>query len=397
MAAANNILVVDDDGVVGLLVSNMARSIGFHCIVTKDAANCHKLVTADTAVIVLDLIMPGMDGIEVLRLLGEQKCRARIVLMSGMDKRVIETAKKLARTLGLVVVGHLQKPFGVEELRAALGDIAPVESLLIAQEKPKLDYPDAELARAFAQAEFVNYYQPQISLKTGLVTGVEVLSRWLNPRRGVIVPDHFIARAESMGFIDALCWSTAEMALADVNQFQDKLGIQPRLSLNASIHTLRDLKFPDMFMALLDHHRFPAGNIVIEITETGLIRELAHTLDVLARLRMKTIQLSIDDFGTGYAMMQQLQNIPATELKIDMSLIQNMQASESDRIMVEKTIEMGHGLGMEIMAEGVTTNEQIKLLQRMGCDGAQGFLFSPALPPAELVQWMHEVGAARLV
>lgn len=397
MAAANNILVVDDDGVVGTLVSNMARSIGFHCIVTKDAANCHKLVTADTAVIILDLIMPGMDGIEVLRLLGEQKCRARIVLMSGMDKRVIETAKKLARTLGLVVVGHLQKPFGVEELRAALGDIAPVESPMVAQEKPKLDYPDAELARAFAQAEFVNYYQPQISLKTGMVTGVEVLSRWLNPRRGVIVPDHFIARAESMGFIDALFWSTAEMALADVNQFRDRLGMQSRLSLNASIYTLRDLKFPDTFMALLDQHGFPAGNIVIEITETGLIRELAHTLDVLTRLRMKTIQLSIDDFGTGYAMMQQLQNIPATELKIDMSLIQNMQASESDRIMVEKTIEMGHGLGMEIMAEGVTSKEQIKLLQRMGCDGAQGFLFSHPLPPAELAQWLHGIGAAGLV
>ena len=397
MAAANNILVVDDDGVVGSLVSTMARSIGFQCIVTKDAANCHKLVTADTAVIILDLIMPGMDGIEVLRLLGEQKCRARIVLMSGMDKRVIETAKKLARTLGLVVVGYLQKPFGVEELRTALGDIAPDESLLVAHEKPKLDFPDAELARAFAQAEFVNYYQPQISLKTGMVIGVEVLSRWFNPRRGVILPEHFIARAESMGFIDALCWSTAEMALADVHQFRDKLGAQTRISLNASIHTLRDLKFPDMFMALLDQHRFPAESIVIEITETGLIRELARTLDVLTRLRMKSIQLSIDDFGAGYAMMQQLQNVPATELKLDMSLVQNMHASHTDRIMVEKTIEMGHELGMEVMAEGVTTKEQVTLLQGMGCDGAQGFLFSPALPLAGLVKWLQGAGAARLI
>ncbi|MGA8041914.1 MAG: EAL domain-containing response regulator [Terracidiphilus sp.] len=396
MTAANHILVVDDDGVVGSLVSAMARSMGLHCVVTKDAATCHKLVTPETAVILLDLVMPDMDGIEVLRLLGEQKCKARIVLMSGMDKRVIETANKLARTLGLAVIGYLQKPFGIEDLQATLREIAPAERSIQPKEKQAFEFTDAELLKAFERSEFINYYQPQVSLKTGMMTGVEVLSRWVHPQRGIILPDHFIARAEAMGLIDKLCWITVEMALTDAKQFRGKHGLEPRLSLNASVYTLRDLKFPDTFMAMLVRHGFPAGKIVIEVTETGLIRELAHTLDVLTRLRMKSIQLSIDDFGAGFAMMQQLQNIPATELKVDMSLVQDMHASESNRVMVEKTIEMGHELGMEVIAEGVTKTEQVELLKGMGCDAAQGFLFSQPLPVDELVKWLKKAGARPL-
>jgi EAL domain-containing protein (putative c-di-GMP-specific phosphodiesterase class I) len=112
-------------------------------------------------------------------------------------------------------------------------------------------------------------------------------------------------------------------------------------------------------------------------------------LDILTRLRLKQVKLSIDDFGTGYAMMQQLRNIPATELKIDQSFVQNMQNSGRDRIVVRKTIEMGHELGMHVIAEGVETEEQLDLLRHDGCDSVQGFLFSRPLPPEELVVWLE--------
>ena len=123
--------------------------------------------------------------------------------------------------------------------------------------------------------------------------------------------------------------------------------------------------------------------------ETGLIEELGRTLDILARLRLKDVKLSIDDFGTGYATMQQLKNIPATELKVDKSFVQNLQGSDQDRILVRKTIEMGHELGMRVIAEGVETPEQLEILRLYDCDGAQGYLFSRALPPAELVSWLE--------
>lgn len=397
MKSADKVLIIDDDEIVGALVSTAARGMGLECITVRESAEFFNLAVIDSGatLILLDLVMPGMDGIEVLRLLGERHCKSRIVLMSGMNKRVIETATKLARSLGLSVVGCLQKPFSLEELKDILGTIPVAETQVTAIEGPPIPIPDEQLHDAFDRGEFVNYYQPQISIATGEVTGVEALSRWLHPRRGLLLPVHFISHAESLGLMDRLYWITAELAMAEVPQFTARNGILPRLSLNASVYTLRDLQFPDTFMKLARKHDFPTEKIAIEITETGLINELSHTLDVLTRLRMKQVQLSIDDFGTGYAMMQQLQNIPATELKIDRSLVQNMHANDSDRVMVEKVIEMGHELDMEVIAEGVMTRDQLDLLRAMGCDGAQGFFFSHPIPATEMTAWLAAYSPAQ--
>jgi EAL domain-containing protein (putative c-di-GMP-specific phosphodiesterase class I) len=130
-------------------------------------------------------------------------------------------------------------------------------------------------------------------------------------------------------------------------------------------------------------------DVTIEITETGLIRELARTLDTLTRLRMKGVKLSIDDFGTGYAMMRQFKTIPATELKIDKSFVQELTSNSRDRIMVQKTIEMGHEFGIQVVAEGVETQGQLNLLRSYGCDCAQGYLFSRPIPAVEMANWLR--------
>jgi EAL domain-containing protein (putative c-di-GMP-specific phosphodiesterase class I) len=315
--------------------------------------------------------MPEMDGIEILRLLGEKQCKARIVLMSGINIRVIETAKKLAQTLGLTVVGHLQKPFPLSQLKDVLGTNLSPEPPKLHKDDPQLAIPDEDLRLAFERNEFVIYYQPQINIATGCVTGVEALSRWQHPELGLVYPDNFISRIEDLGLMDKFCWITAERALHEVKQFVGPDGFLPRLAINVSVSSLRDLKFPDIFMSLAKKHDFPAERIV------------------LARLRMRNFQLSIDDFGTGYSMMKQLQNVPAIELKIDKTFVQHMHGNHSDMVMVEKIIEMGHELDMEVIAEGVETEEQYNLLRKQGCDGVQGFLFARALPPAEMVQWLE--------
>jgi EAL domain-containing protein (putative c-di-GMP-specific phosphodiesterase class I)/CheY-like chemotaxis protein len=388
MTTADRILVIDDDKVVCHLVSASAEAMGLHCVTTREPATVAELVTPETTLILLDLMMPDMDGIEVLRLLGEQRCKARIVLMSGMNKRVIETAEKLAHTLGLSVVGHLQKPFPLAELKLVLGANLAPENLEVTKDRSNRTFTDEQLQRAFERDEFLIHYQPQVSIATGDVTGVEALSRWQHPELGLILPDDFIARVESLDLMDKLCWVTADRGLAEVKQFAAMDGKLLRISLNATVRTLADLRFPDTLMDLAKKHNFPAEKIVVEITETGLINELSRTLDVLTRLRMKRIQLSIDDFGSGYAMMRQLQNVPATELKIDKSLVQHMHVNDSDRVMVEKIIEMGHELDMEVIAEGVMTREQFGVLRQKGCDGAQGYLFSPPLPAEKLMEWL---------
>lgn len=395
MLQTDNIVLIDDDRVVGEIVSGLASSMGLQCAVTRTPDEFFKHISPETGVILLDLVMPEMDGIEILRLLGERNCKARIILMSGINIRVIETAKKLAQSLGLNVVGHLQKPFPIPLLQQMLTvNLAP-DKPAVFEAEPQLEIPDTDIYRAFERKEFVLYYQPQINIATGIVTGVEALSRWNHPELGLVFPDNFISRIETLGLMDNFCWATAERALNEVKQFSAVNGHLPRLAINVSVSSLRDLKFPDIFMNLARKYDFPAERIVLEITESGLM-EFSLALDVLTRLRMRNFQLSIDDFGTGYSMMKQLQNVPAIELKIDKTFVMHMDSNHADLVMVEKIIEMGHDLEMEVIAEGVETDEQLEMLRARGCDGVQGYFFSRALPPAELLTWLQSYRAQKL-
>jgi len=393
MTSIRRILVIDDDDDICELISATAESMGLHCIATTEAAVFLDALTPDTALIMLDLVMPEMDGIELLRILGQQQCKVGIILVSGIGKRIMETARELALAHGLSVVGHLEKPFELEDLEAILKINTQPAAPLVSRPRTKLVIEDTELYNAVERNQFILYYQPQIDIPTGRVAGLEALVRWQHPERGLIFPDDFIPRLEGLGLIDRLGWIVANRGLSEVSKFKDKDGVTPMLSMNVSVTSLHDLKFPDTMAALIAKHGVSPKKVILEITESGLIKELTHTLDVLTRLRLKQVQLSIDDFGTGYSMMQQLQNIPATELKIDKSFVQNMHGRDSDRVMVQKTIEIGHELGMKVIAEGVETSEQLAFLHSNGCDLAQGYLYSRPLPVPELLVWLESYRA----
>lgn len=396
MTKSANILVIDDEADVGEFICAAAAGLGLQCVATTDVVEIRELYTPHTTLILLDLMMPEVDGIEVLRLLSGLKCEARIVLMSGISKRLLETAEKLGQALGLSVAGHLVKPFRLAELEEALKNHATHHGSAPVKQNHHIAIPDERLRSAMDNHEFVLHYQPQIDIATGKVFGIEALARWQHPEEGLIYPDDFIGRAEAIGIIDELGWMVADRGLSEFKQFADGNHDLPRLAVNVSVHSLRDLDFPDTFLSLMKKHGVPAENVILEITESGLIDQLSRSLDVLTRLRLKNVQLSIDDFGTGYAMMQQLVNIPATELKIDRIFIMNMKANGSDRVMVQKTIEMGHDLGMAVMAEGVETEEQLDFLRLKGCDSAQGYFFSHALPADEMTGWLDAYRSGRL-
>jgi EAL domain-containing protein (putative c-di-GMP-specific phosphodiesterase class I) len=305
--------------------------------------------------------------------------------MSGMSKRVLETAEALTRTLGLTIVGHLAKPFSISELEAIIVRSAepdfPPEA-----EVEEVSFKVDELWGAIEREEFVLHYQPQIQIATNQLVGIEALVRWQHPNHGLIYPNDFIEYAEEFDLIDPLTWIVIKRGLSEMGSLKDRTGSPITLSINLSVLSLRDLAFPDKFILIAGDHGVAPENVMFEVTESGLIRELSRTLDVLTRLRMKKVKLSIDDFGTGYSMMQQLGHIPANQLKIDKSFVMNLQI-DSDRIMVEKTIEIGHELAMTVVAEGVETREQLDFLRKRNCDVAQGYLFTKPLPKSEFLTW----------
>ena len=380
-----HMLVVDDEPDVGEFIAEVARMAGYRCTCTSHPEQFVDHLEPDVSLIMLDLVMPGTDGIELLRILAERECAASVILMSGYDRRVLGTAEELARTLGLRVLGQLQKPIRLATLEDLLAQ--SLASGAGARGKPESSeaISERDLRCAVDEDQFVLHYQTQVDMAHGDVIGMEALVRWQHPQRGLILPDHFIGLAENLGLIDALGWMVMRKGMADLHRFA---GVRPdlTLSLNVSAFSLHDLDMPDRVISLVREHVVQPSSIVLEITESGLARELAKAMDILTRLRVKRVQLAIDDFGTGYSMMQQLRRVPATEIKVDMGFVQAMLRDESARVVVEKTIELGHELGMRVVAEGVETAAQLSFLREAGCDVVQGYLYSRPVPADVLIR-----------
>ncbi|MGE3539131.1 MAG: EAL domain-containing protein [Candidatus Tectimicrobiota bacterium] len=392
-----HLLIVDDDPDIGEFIADVAEAVGYRSTLATDTAQFNQALGAGIALIMLDLVMPETDGVELLRTLGQHRYDGRIVLMSGYDKRVLETAEELARALGLQVLRYFHKPIRLAELRNFLQHHLADHGHRVGTKRAVQAVSTEELQRAIHEDQFLLHYQPQLDIVSGAVVGCEALVRWQHPERGLLYPDAFIGLAESRGLIDALGWLVMQRGLRDFAAFTLRAPTLT-LSLNVSAHSLSDLTLPDRLLALTEASQVSPGCIVLEITESALLQELAKALDVLARLRMKQFKLSIDDFGTAYATMQQLRRVPATELKIDRPFVHDVLTDPRACLIVQKTIELGHGLGMHVVAEGVETPQHLNLLTTYACDIAQGYLFSRPLAVPELLAWLgqREAGQAEV-
>jgi EAL domain-containing protein (putative c-di-GMP-specific phosphodiesterase class I) len=249
---------------------------------------------------------------------------------------------------------------------------------------------DPEALRAgIDRGEIVVHYQPQIAVHTGEVHGVEALARWNHPTLGLVHPDHFIPMAEEHGLIHQLTLQVMNEAMLQTAMWNAQ-GMDLPIAINLS-PLLLDL--PDLLQeisGLQQCYDLRAERVVLEITETSLLRELSVALAVLTRLRLRGFGLSLDDYGTGFSSMQQLARIPFTELKIDRSFVHGVHERESVQVMLRSALEMAKRLGLNTVAEGVESVEDLWLLQEYGCNFVQGWLMGKAMPAAELAEWSRE-------
>lgn len=251
----------------------------------------------------------------------------------------------------------------------------------------------SDLSHALREGGLSLVYQPKVNLRTGELAGVEALSRWTHPLKGAISPADFIPIAESTELIHPLTRHVLREVCLQSRRWLDA-GYRVPVSANISTNNLMDATFVEMIRSLLAAHQVPPALIELEVTESALMRNPDTALRRLAELRELGLKLSIDDFGAGYASLSYLKKLPTNCLKIDNSFILNLAADEADKRIVRSTIELAHGFGMQVVAEGVENKEIADLLRAKGCDIAQGYYFSRPLPAAELeAKWLAPAGA----
>ena len=248
-----------------------------------------------------------------------------------------------------------------------------------------------ELRRAMDEAELVLHYQPKIDVRTGAAAGFEALARWHHPERGLLSPDEFIPLAERSNLLRQVTLYLIDSALRQCREWHDK-GYRVSVAVNLSMQNLLDLRLPTDIGQLLESWQLPKGSLELEVTESTIMADHRRAQTILARLSKMGVRIAIDDFGTGYSSLAYLQDLAVTAIKIDKSFVMTMDADESKATIVESTIELGHNLDLEVVAEGVESIEAYERLADLGCDYAQGFFLSRPLSPDRAAIWLDAFG-----
>lgn len=385
----NRALIIDDDPRICRIIKRMAKDLGIECS-TIDNPELFEATHLDFKpnVIFMDLQMPKMDGVELLRKLVELRSSAAIILVSGMDKSVIETTEELGKSLGLNMAGILQKPIDVDEMSSML--LTQFETVSAPPAHKDTEVTKEELAQAIERKELLVHYQPQVNLKSGKVLGFEALVRWQHPVHGLLFPDVFIPLAEQHeDLIGALTFSVLDSIFED-KMLSGELTSDLTVSVNLSAMMLSDLSLPDRVAKLFSDHNMETERLMLEVTESGAMKDPSLTMDILTRLRLKNIKLSLDDFGTGFSSMVQLYRLPFTEIKVDKSFVMVAMDNKEAAAIARITIELGHSLGLEVVAEGIEDKKTYDWLKDIGCDIGQGYFISRLVAAEHFITWLQD-------
>jgi len=399
------LLILDDDPLVGCTIQFIAEDVGLETRFTSTPEDFFEILESwKPTHIALDLIMPAMDGVEVMKHLAREACGARLIITSGVGSRVLDAAGRSAAERGLDILGVLSKPFSAGDLRRLLLTEAP-RSTPPPRPTPSavgFEISESDIRLALENREFIVVYQPKIDCSSGSLAGFEGLVRWIHPDYGPISPDRFIPLAEASGLIDELTEQVIEESLGwfaplcRPSGSGRTAGVRPEivdglsLSINISAKTLNDVRFVDR----LEMHCMGRGlapeRLIFELTETSAMDDPVASLALLTRLRVKGFHLSIDDFGTGFSSMLQLVRLPFSEVKVDKSFVMTAMQSEESRTVVKSIVDLGHSLDLRTVAEGVESAEALAYLAEIGCSLAQGFHIARPMSGEATLKWIDE-------
>ena len=389
-ASELTLLVVDDDDFQRQMVVNMLHTLGATAVFDagdgRQAIEMIREAKCGKADIVLcDLNMPEMDGLEFLRHLGQEHHNVAIIIVSALGGKLLLSAGKMAKMHGIKLLGVVEKPILLGQLKELLAKYERTENKWL-QSVASVDVMLEDILYGIQAGQFEPYFQPKVDMKTGQVVGAEALARWRHPEKGVIGPGVFIPILEQSGNIDDLTFQMLEKSALMCRKMHD-MGCRISVSVNLSQASLDDAELTDKITRVVARADIEPQYIVLEVTESVATTNMAHALENLARLCMKGFLLSIDDYGTGYSSLQQLTRIPFSELKIDQSFVKDFADSEALRIVVESSIDMARKLEIKSIAEGVESQHDWDMLRRLGCDMVQGYFVAKPMDASAFIEF----------
>ncbi|MDN3698603.1 EAL domain-containing response regulator [Vibrio clamense] len=346
----------------------------------QEALDLIEIQTPD--MVICDLNMPGIDGITLLRLLAEADYGGEVIISSAVTEVVLKAAGRMCTAYNMNLLGAISKPINKVKLDAILNQNLKPKHYF---SKPLPDFSREDILEALDKEQFIPFYQPLIKFETGEWLESEALVRWDHPEHGLLSPIFFVEKIIKYGLSTKLTLLLLKCALRDLPTLGNR-----RVAINITAQDLMDASFVDTVLALQVEHPSLPQRLRFELTETDMIEHLGYTLSSAIRLCMKGFELAIDDFGTGYSSMQLLDDMPFTELKIDLSFVQKMLVSRSAESIVAASLFLAKKLGMETVSEGIETREVWMHLRSITDGMGQGYFMSRPLPLHELEQWHQD-------
>jgi len=383
-------LVVDDERDQRYLLAKTLAGMGTARVI--EAPSGHDgLAMLDRAggavdILVTDLQMPGMDGLELLRRVGDRKMPIAVIIVSALDSVLVASAATMAQAYGVRVIRTIDKPATRAKFYAVLEQFRNPAPEKTASSGVEFAPSAHDVLEGISAGQIEPAFQRVLELETGDVVGAEALARWRHPARGLLGRDVFLPPLARAGYLDELSWIMLSLAAMESGIWRSA-DLKATVSLNVSATSLADPGYAEAVTQIVTGHGLEPAQMILELTETEAILNIASALENLTRRRIRGFGLAIDDYGVGYSSMQAM---PFTEIKIDRSFVCAAATDPKYRLMVEHTIAVAHQLGLKTVAEGVETRTDCHLLASMGCELIQGFAVSKPLEGAEFLRWMTE-------
>lgn len=386
MQRCDDVMIVEDDPLARAVLQAYFASLDAKNIIEvengEDALKALRSATAGVDLVVCDLKLPVMDGLQLLTHLSRLNFKGGVVIITGEHGSILNAAEEIAIAGNLKLIASLLKPLTKQKLDTAIG----VEKFSLPQSAEVEEISPVRIERLLSDQSVLVHYQPIVDMQTGQVIGAEALARCLDPNRGVVPAKDIVPTAEQTGLSDELLNLMTLKVLGQLNIWRSQ-GLAISAGINVSAHQFLAEDFPDRVSATVKEFALDPSDVSIEVPEQGISQNLGNAMISIARLRLRGFGIAIDDCGTGSISFDRLKRLPATELKIDRTYVSAALTDEFAASRLREIIDIARTTNVQLVAKGIETQEEWDLMSACGIHAGQGYFIGQPMSTNEFEHW----------